>query len=196
MIILLDAYNILKQHQPTRDIGEAQRRAFIDRVATYAHLREHTIFVVFDGGSGRFPSKSYVNPITVIYSGIEQSADDVLKRLSVEYAHKQTMLVSSDRQLCSSVQSQGVVCLDADVWESVLAGARDVLATALPTKSGEQAHKRAGYESSAELDALMQRASEQMMVKDEQGGFAARRVPAKQTLSKEEKKIQKLVKKL
>lgn len=195
MIILLDAYNILKRDQPTRDISEGQRRTFIDRVANYARLREHTVFIVFDGGTGRFPSKSYVNPVTVIYSGTEQSADDVLKRLCVEYAHKQTMLVSSDRQLCHCAQAQGVVCLDAEVWESVLTGARDVVQAALPVKPGE-AHKRAGHESSAELDALMQRASEQMMVKDEEGGFAGRRAPAKQTLSKEEKKIQKLVKKL
>ena len=196
MIILLDAYNILKRSQPTRDISEAQRRTFTDQVARYARLREHTVFVVFDGGTGRFPSKSYVNSITVIYSGTEQSADDVLKRLCIEYAHKQTMLVSSDRQLCSCAQEQGAVCLDADLWESVLAGARDVIPSVMPTKLEEQAHKRAGYESSAELDALMQRASEQMMVKDEAGSVAGRRAPAKQTLSKEEKKIQKLMKKL
>lgn len=195
MIVLLDAYNILKQAQPTSEISETQRRAFINRVERYAHVRDHTVFIVFDGGTGRFPSKSNRGSVQVIYSGTEQSADDVLKRLCAEYAHKQVVVVSSDRQVCAYASLKGAVGLDADLWESVLSGARESVSPVALVKDTGVAHKRPGHESSAELDALMQQASMQMMVKAEDD-YEVCRKSAKQTLSKAEKQLKKLVKKL
>lgn len=195
MIVLLDAYNILKQTQPTREISDAQRRAFIDRVERYAHARDHAVFIVFDGGTGRFPSKSNRGPVQVIYSGTQQSADDVVKRLCAEYAQKQVVVVSSDRQVCAYASLKGAVCLDADLWESVLAGARENVSPVALVKDTGVAHKRPGHESTAELDALMQQASSQMMVKAEDDHEVCRK-SAKQTLSKAEKQLKKLVKKL
>lgn len=195
MIVLLDAYNILKQTQPKLEISDAQRRAFIDRVERYAHVRDHRVFIVFDGGESRFSTKSNRGSSVVIYSGTQQSADDVVKRLCAEYAHKQVVVVSSDRQVCAYANLKGAVCLDANLWESVLAGASQNVSPVALVKDTGIAHKRPGHESSAELDALMQQASAQMMVKAEDDHEVCRK-SAKQTLSKAEKQLKKLVKKL
>ncbi len=116
MIILIDAYNILKQLFEGEMITEQQRRAFIKQISLYQRKRKHKkILVVFDGGMVQWPSREKIRGTSVIYTGVQQSADDYIK--SFVSAHKDKaenmVVVSSDRELCSWVDDYGVATVDA-----------------------------------------------------------------------------------
>jgi len=194
MILLIDAYNVLKQISAAQYINEAQRNAFVRKLEKYSLAKGNTVIVVFDGGTESRPLDSMHGSVRVIYSGYRMNADDVLKRLCVEFKHRATVaLVSSDRELCSFAYHHGVTCVDADLLDTVLRKAAEAPALQM-IKGYDKAHKREGYESSSEIDQLMQEATKNVMIKQEDG--IAEQRGGKKTLSKVEKKIKKVVNKL
>lgn len=195
MVLLVDAYNVLKRGAARQQITQGQREAFIARLAAYAAKRNHEIIAVFDGGDSSYPINERQQSVRVIFSGDRMTADDVLKQLCEQYAQRETALVSSDRQLCAYASLYGVTCIDAPLLFEVLdTAAAEVTSIDLTQKNG-LAQKRPGYESTAEVDALMEQASEQVVIKSEDE-YAAKRKRAAQKLSKIERKLGKIVKKL
>jgi len=194
MILLIDAYNILKQFGNTHTISAAERQKFIKQVERYARSRGHEAYIVFDGGDLPRSTQSVYGPIRVIYSGYTSSADDVLKILCQKLQRLSVMLVSSDRDVCSFASFYGIACLDAHLMHE-LVHEQSVTQEVTMVKSNAQIIKRAGHESSEDIDALMHEAAASMLVKAEDGDQKMR-AKAPTTLSKTEKKIKKLVNKL
>lgn len=193
MIILIDAYNVIKQTSSTGHISEQQRAAFIKKLIQYAREREHRIIVVFDGGE---TYESYSSgPVRVVYSGHETNADTILKKLCAQLKREQVMLVSSDREICSYASLYRIPCIEATALYELLNHAQQEQPTLSLEKQKGAALKQSGYESSEDIDALMQEAAQFMLIKHEDNAQRSRK-PAAKTDSKSEKKIKKLVGKL
>ena len=79
MILLVDAYNVLKRGSSRQQITQGQREAFIARLAAYAAKRNHEIIAVFDGGDSSYPINERQKSVRVIFSGDRMTADDVLQ---------------------------------------------------------------------------------------------------------------------
>lgn len=196
MILLIDAYNVLKQFSNNGTISASERQKFITRVERYVRARNHEAYIVFDGGDTPRGSEMVYGPVRVIYAGYSRSADEVLKLLCQKLQRLSVMLVSSDRDVCSFASFYGVACLDAHLLQELLhESSQEQAATVALVKSSGQAVKRQGHESSAEIDALMEEAAASLLIKSEDGG-RINRVKTPTTLSKTEKKIKKLVNKL
>lgn len=195
MIILIDAYNVLKQSSSAKHISDAQRAAFIKKLIQYASEKQHRIIVVFDAGESY---DSYTaGPVRVIYSGHTVNADTILKKLSASLKHEQVMVVSSDREVCAYASLHGIACIEATALFEILQHAQQEQPTLSLQKQAGAAQKRAGYESSEDVDALMQEAAQYMLIKHEDGGTTGMpRKSVAKTASKAEKKIKKLVGKL
>lgn len=196
MIILIDAYNVLKQASPAQHISDAQRNAFIKRLARYAHLKGHTLIVVFDAGESSRPTEEKHGSIRIIYSGHNTNADEILKKLCFQFKQLQTVIVSNDREICSYASFYGIACIEALALYDLLDNAEQIEDIQVHKQAG-QAHKRPGHESSTELDQLMQESTQHMLLKQEDSQLRSNnRQSAAVTPSKAEKKIKKLVNKL
>ena len=76
---------------------------------------------MFDGwkdGAGR-ETRSVSGGITVIYSGLGEKADSVIKRI-ISKRQKRWIVVSSDREVESSAWSMSCVPLDSEAFYNVL----------------------------------------------------------------------------
>lgn len=194
MILLIDAYNVLKQ-MVTGTVTEGQRHAFIKRIDTYIRAKGHTAYIVFDGGESKRPVETRRGNLFVIYAGYVDTADDVLKRLCQQFQRETTVLISSDRDVGAFASMHGIASIDADLLDELLREPQSSNDQLRLVKSHDIALKRAGHESSEEVDRLMQEATEHMLIKMEDGEMQSR-VKPRAALSKTEKKIKKLVKKL
>jgi predicted RNA-binding protein with PIN domain len=197
MLLLVDAYNVLKQSSSKQYITAAQREAFIERLVKYASVRKHRMVIVFDGGEASYPYEvPQKHEVRVIFSGTKNSADEVLKDLCSRYTKKEVALVSSDRQLCAFANTYDIVSIDSEIlWEVMDAALKGSKPPSSFVRTSEPAHKRVGYESSAEIDALMEAGSSQVQIKGEDK-VASARSSAARMVSKADKKLKKLMDKL
>lgn len=110
MHIIIDGYNVLKQALGSKMISDEQRRAFINMLGRYAERKNHHIIVVFDGGPDVWPSQEKDHGILVNYSGIKQSADDLIKKALLQKPH--VLLVTSDNELKAAAK-HGTMVMDS-----------------------------------------------------------------------------------
>ncbi len=110
MHIIIDGYNVLKQALGNKTISEEQRRGFINLLGKYAQRKNHTIAVVFDGGPDAWPSQERDHGILVTYSGIKQSADDLIKKALIQKPN--VLLVTSDNELKAAAR-HGTMVMDS-----------------------------------------------------------------------------------
>src|SRR5579871_5765303 len=100
MILVVDAYNVLKQVSSTTNITQKIRSRFIQDNAHYGKARNHSMVLVFDAGPTQWPHKESVHGVQVVYSGATMSADDYIKEYIQSHKGHELLLVSSDRALC------------------------------------------------------------------------------------------------
>ena len=112
MHIIIDGYNVLKQLLGSGEISLSQRRAFINMLGKYAQKKNHDICVIFDGGPDVWPSQEIDHGITVVYSGIKQSADDLIKVAMQKKSHG-LLIVSSDNELKMAAAKRNITSIDA-----------------------------------------------------------------------------------
>ncbi len=153
MILLIDAYNVLKRHYSDQEISEHIRNQFIARLRQYSKIKQHSIILVFDGGDSPWPIVSDKGVVEIVYSGYNKSADDVIKSYLDEYKQKDIVLVSSDNQLNQYAQNYSIVSVDADAFYMLFKAA-------LEKKRSTQINKpqkavKTSQESNSELDLLM-----------------------------------------
>jgi len=100
MIILIDAYNLLKTVLHTQFVQDAERTQFLQLFEKYAQRRgSNEIILVFDGGQDPYEVEDNYKHITLSYSGFMQSADDIIKKKLTAYKGFDILLVTSDREL-------------------------------------------------------------------------------------------------
>lgn len=193
MVIIIDAYNILKQISSTVYIQEEQRQQFLKRVDIYGRRTGHSMICVFDGGETARPHHSKHGICTVIYAGTHVNADEVIKTLTDRYKQKEVIVVSSDGQICLYAQQRGIVSVDALAFYQLLkASVLPALHMTQIKKSTASAH-RFGPER-PEIDTFMEEVTQIMMYKEEDE--ESRALHRGRQLSRQEKKIRKVLKKL
>lgn len=198
MMIIVDGYNVLKTIHATSHITDHEREQFIHQLAHYAKLSHNKIFIVFDGGEDIRPTFYPRSGIIVIYSGYRDTADDVIKNLVDREQHRDVMLVSTDRELNRYAAELDVPSIDSTVFYGHLQDRlkSEEYAMQQQKKVDIIIRKRLGHESSEEVDALMMGDVGKVLQKHEDEKEYNNYRCKKHKTSKEEKKLEKMVKKL
>jgi len=193
MILVIDAYNVLKQALSMRTISDAGKQQFIRQLAAYSKKKGHAIVCVFDGGSFEWPDKERINGVQVVHSGIHQIADEWIKNYIEQHKMYDILLISTDRELNRYAARFSVQSLDALDFYAMLQGAfKEQVAS---TKSCEQKAVKMSENNQPLLDELMEQASKKIITKVEDV-VHKERTSAAHKLSKKERLILQKLKKL
>jgi predicted RNA-binding protein with PIN domain len=193
MILLIDAYNLLKYIVAADQATEQEKRNFIAMIIRYASLKHLAIELVFDGGPLGIPDRRHEKNVSIRHSGAQESADEVIKRLINQFKGHEVLLISTDRELGRYAARYGVDALDSDDFYRLMQ-------KALEKRNGsEKQHKHAivktGSGSNRELDELM--AEHAVTI---QKGVSDEAIPSESALkrgsSKKERNLEKKLRKL
>lgn len=113
MLILIDAYNLLKQQDPGAFIQDSAKNSLINMLSAYQKRKGHSIMLVFDGGRSSWPIQERHKNLVVIYAGQGKSADDYIKVYLAKHYKQDILLVSSDRELAFWANKYGIVSMNA-----------------------------------------------------------------------------------
>lgn len=116
--IVIDGYNLIGIAHKNL---EKARNDLIQRLSKYAGIKGHNIIVVFDGwrGGQAEETKEKRGNITVIYSGLGEKADNVIKNMLVS-STEPWIAVSSDRDIYKFAEKKSFVAVTRDEFEAKL----------------------------------------------------------------------------
>jgi len=123
--LIIDGYNLIRRSPVLRREDEVAlelaRESLLERLRRYKRIRSHRITVIFDGANkiGAPPGPGQEKGIRVVFSGRNETADTVIKRMSEKEGGKLTV-VTSDRDLGRYAASFGAVVIDAEEFEGKL----------------------------------------------------------------------------
>lgn len=153
MILLVDAYNLLKYIVAADQATEQEKKQFIAMMVRYASLKHLDIELVFDGGPLGIPDRRHEKNVSIRHSGAQESADDVIKRLVIRLKGHEVLLISTDRELGRYAASHGVDAVDSDDFYRLVQNALE------KRDDVEKKHKheiiKTASGSNRELDELM-----------------------------------------
>lgn len=196
MILLIDAYNVLKQIVPSDQATTQEKTAFIALISEYARLKNISIELVFDGGPYGLSDRVSVKNIIVSHSGAQESADDLIKSLIQVYKGRDLLLVSTDRELGRYASLHGVESIDsADFYRFVQKALIDL--EELPKKGSKDLIKMT-TKNDPEVDALMAEFTVHIKKGPPEDFVIIKKSfgEKKQTLSKRERRLKKKIRKL
>lgn len=177
MIIIIDAYNLLKYNKKNSYISEREQKLFIDQLARYSNAKKHDLIVVFDGGKVYNVESSQDRYLKVIYAGIGKTADNYIISFVDNMAKnlKKLVLVSSDRQLCSELYKYDIVSIDVDIFRKIIVRNEKKTAQKNTNIKNNMQSKIIKYEKESEttnptLDNLMEEGSKVIIPKDKSIG--------------------------
>lgn len=122
MHILIDGYNLIRQSERFRSAEraglEAGRKRLLEALIGYNKANSHRITVVFDGWRDGSPHEEQYRSdgIEIVYSRRGEPADDVIKRMTRQ-VDREILVVTSDRDIASSVTKAGGVALSSTQFE-------------------------------------------------------------------------------
>lgn len=205
MVIVVDAYNVLKKERGSQYITSRERTLFIEKLNEYARIKKHTVIVVFDGGDFHWPARIKEGLVSVIYSGDRYTADEVIKTLASSLPGD-SLLVSSDRALCNYALNYKIHSLDPEEfnehWLAAILGKKAertvTRSVGMPIKyiHEEELEEEIDTGSSA-IDDLMQKAAQVVWVKDKRISQETNESAEKHKKpSRREKRLERLKRKL
>lgn len=193
MILLIDGYNVLKQVGPEK-VSERERASFIKQLAKYAKNKGHKVVLVFDGGPFDWSSQERISGIYVVYSGVQETADDYIKRYLQDNRAYDVLLVSSDRELRSAGERLNIESLTARDFYTLLQQGLQKIGGQKGVRETKAVKLIAG--ENEELDAVMQEASKivQHKAEDFMAESDGRKSKAHKMSKKERKRLKKIKK--
>ncbi len=199
MIIVVDAYNLLRATPPyKKTITEKERAQFIMHLSGYGRAKGHKIIIVFDGGPHEWPFKENMKTVQVVYSGIHESADDYIKEYIQGHKAKDLLLVSSDSELNRYAQHHNIPSIDSSTFAQLLHEELMTKKSSFIKRPDKvvKLNQDKEFSGSAQdvLDKLMIEASKNVSEKSED--FARDRAVKKDQLTKEERMLLQKLKKL
>jgi predicted RNA-binding protein with PIN domain len=195
VIILIDAYNLLKQINLSRDVSQKERARFITLMGRYSNKKRHHIIVVFDAGPYEWLHKERIHGVHVVYSGLHASADDYIKHYIADHQESDILLVSDDRDLNVYAARAHLPSISPRDFYILVQEAMQAPASSQPQI--EQAATKMTEESQTEIDILMQEASRTVSIKkDDTSHITHAGFNHGKKLSKEERKLLQKLKKL
>ncbi len=167
MILIIDAYNYIKQVVQVSFVQERTIQEIIKQFIEYVHLRGNEVVLVFDAGPYHQITHEQVHGLlSVWYSGHYFSADDVIKKILEEKRGLDILVVSSDREICAHAQMHNVVSIGSLEFDRIF---KQIL------KAQKQVDKKikgtlikTSDNLDASLDDLMEMASRSLVSKDKQ----------------------------
>jgi len=111
VIILVDGYNLLKTIKGGT-ISEKERMAFVNFLGKYNKSKGHKIYVIFDGGVGKYPEHSRHHGIDIIYSGTVYTADELIIQKNEEYAQKDLLVVTADNGIINRLEGRSAAVIE------------------------------------------------------------------------------------
>jgi hypothetical protein len=162
MVLLIDAYNMLKQLIHDRDINQSQRTRFVTLLKKYAQRKKHQLVIVFDGGPYQWVHKETQGNAQLVYSGARQTADDYIGYYLQQHQHKDILLVSADHELTLVACNVAIPSIDpmdfyALIQQALMPAEQEVLSDNRLVKMQDMAPH--------DIDALMEQASTLVPVK-------------------------------
>ncbi len=192
MIIVVDAYNVLKRETNTTMVTHQERVRFLSYISAYSKQKGHDMVVVFDGGESSWPSVTKQRHVTVVYSGIQRSADDYIRSYLSGNAQKDIILVSSDNELNQWAERHNIPSVDSDVFYNKLSHIVQVSESVRVTPSSPAV--KISEDENALLDTIMEQASMHVQRKNEDLPVA--HAHEKNVGTKKEKRLLEVLKKL
>jgi predicted RNA-binding protein with PIN domain len=196
MIIVVDGYNVLKQLVKTNYATEKQRQWFIASLSSYAYSMKHSIVIIFDGGSHKWPTWTKRGQVSILFSGTHQSADDCIKEFIEENKGREMLVVSTDRAITNFALRYNVYSIDSLAFYSLVQERLQDFYPVSVDKGNNRVYKTSlDKEEDLELDALMQQAGKMAVYKQEDLP-AHQRNSSNKELSKKQKRLLKVIKKM
>lgn len=201
MILVIDGYNLLNEMYRHKLVSEKQLRFFLKKISDYSLIKDHQVTLVFDGYNNfDIYSQEYKN--VSLYFSKNISADDYIK----DYIHinrfKDLAVVSSDLEIYRNAVSLGIVTIKSSAFlylmnkaEAPLESQEQKSSKTIAIKLKGQIHKISEDEN-PELDKLMSELSDVAYYKVEEKAQERNEQESKKKLSKSEKKILTVRKKL
>jgi len=200
MILVIDGYNLLNEMYRQKLVSESQLRSFIKKIANYVAFKGHKAIIAFDGYN-KFDiySQDYKN-ISLYYSK-NISADDYIKEYIFMNKSENVAVVSSDLEIYRSALSLGIVTIKSSAFLYLMNGASSgSMDVGNSTKNSATKLKGPIYKSSAEenseLDELMAESGNVLYYKLEENMQHTKESISQKKLSKSERKILTIRKKL
>lgn len=141
--IVIDGYNLIRQSSQFRDLDRQDlqfgRDALVDALAAYKKVKSYAITVVFDGTAAYtgMPRRDVQKGIKVCYSAPGETADAVIKRMSVHEKEK-ILVVTSDADIVRYAEAMGSATISSSEFEDRLMMAQYM---ALKGTDGHEADK-------------------------------------------------------
>jgi len=150
MKLLIDGYNLVRSITHAR-AKKTDVQQILGRLRRYKRVTGHGITVVFDGGDGSYRYQVNFHGLTIWYSGVRETADDLIKDFLRASVSDEQVLVSDDRQLNDVAEERNIISVSPLFFLARLAERETVSPAIAP---GRIATKTSEDEN-GELDALM-----------------------------------------
>ncbi len=127
MHLIIDGYNLLHVNRFLIRLNSIQlqweRDRLIDELSAYQKLKPCRITVVFDGWQGGWSTekKERKGGIEVIFSRLEEKADEVIKRL-VREKGSGVVVITSDREVQRFAERMAVSVISSELFREKLEG--------------------------------------------------------------------------
>lgn len=194
MNIIIDAYNLIKQIFMKDRVSDKERQWVIARLSEYALRKKHSIYLVFDAGPYERPTVERRGEIVKVFSGRNETADDVIKSYIEEQVLNPMLIVSTDRQITNFAKRHQTPTIDSlDFYKLMVEEEKGTVKQGFQKAPG-RAQKLHEEEYSPNIDALMQEASQILYYKEEDQ--KAEKESAEQKSSKKERQMAHIIKKL
>jgi hypothetical protein len=195
MIIIVDAYNLLHA-MPfyKKTITDRERQDFIKKIGMYGRCKKHKMILVFDGGRYDWPYKEKLHSVQVIYSGVNETADDYIKEYLNNHQSKDMLLVSSDGELNACADRLFISSIDSNSFYYLL---QEALRDGSMSGASTDNVVKMSDSSFGDIDALMVEASKMVSVKAEDiAPVVAKRDSKNKQVKKQERVLLKKLHKL
>jgi predicted RNA-binding protein with PIN domain len=192
MILLIDAYNLLKQIFGP-EVSEQECLTYIKNLNTYSSIKHHKIIIIFDGGFFEYSTKEKQGNITRIDAGRGRTADEMIMEYIATHKTQEMVLVSSDRELGRYASNHGIIAIDSIFFNYFVQQA-----IKKPEKLiaiNHKVQKLHPEDHNEKLDALMHEASHNVTHKPEDIVSTSKHSP-RSRLSKRDRTIMMKLKKL
>ncbi|GAB5045962.1 NYN domain-containing protein [Thermodesulfovibrio sp. TK110] len=118
--LLIDGYNLIGIFH--KDLKKA-RQELIEELIRYGNKKGHEITVVFDGykeGPGK-ETVEYRGGVRIIYSGANEKADDIIKRI-LSNEKFLWIVITSDKEIEKAAWKENCVAVESSVFFDILNG--------------------------------------------------------------------------
>ena len=125
MHLIIDGYNLLHVNRSLIRLNSTQlqweRDRLIDQLSAYQKLKPCGITVVFDGWQGGWSTEKRERKggIEIIFSRLEEKADEVIKRLAKEKGSG-AIVITSDRDVARFAERMAVSVISSEQFREKL----------------------------------------------------------------------------